>query len=80
MPTVFTRRPVSGRGRPPGRFILQEWKAQHSKLKVLPSHRLAGEPSAPVWFTFRSARGIRTRTAGGLSAVTPANWSRAPCE
>jgi hypothetical protein len=31
-----TRRPVSGRGQPPGWFILHEQKAQYSKLTTLP--------------------------------------------
>jgi hypothetical protein len=35
-PRRSRRRPVSGRGRPPGRFILHERKAQYSKLTTFP--------------------------------------------
>jgi hypothetical protein len=59
----FHARPPSKRCQHPGWFILQERKAQHSKLTVLPAHRLAGEPGAPVRFTFRTLPGIRTRTS-----------------
>jgi hypothetical protein len=47
-----TRRQVSGRGQPPGWFILHEQKATDSNGTVLPAHPLATEPSAPVWFAF----------------------------
>ena len=50
------RHPVSSRGQPPGWFILHERKAEHSKLTVLPAHRLAGEPGAPIRFTFHEYR------------------------
>ena len=42
---------------------------------------VSSEARPPGRFTFPStSRGIRTRTTGGLDAVTPACWSREACE
>jgi len=37
---------------------------------------LSGRARHPGRFTFRTSRGIRTRTTSGLDAVTPTSWSR----
>jgi hypothetical protein len=55
--------PLSRRGSPPGDFISHARKAGDLNATVLPAHRLAGEPGAPVRFTFRTLPGIRTRTS-----------------
>lgn len=63
--------PLSRRGPPPGDFISHLRKAGDLNAAGLTAHRLAGEPGTPVRFTFRTARGTRTRTSCGLNAVTP---------
>jgi hypothetical protein len=62
------RRPVSGRGQPAW-LVHPPRKASDSNAKVSPPHPLATEPSAPVWFTFRTVPGIRTPTTRDLNAV-----------
>jgi hypothetical protein len=52
----MSRHPVSGRGQPPGWFILHARKAADLNGTVLPAHPLATEPGTPVRIAFRSAR------------------------
>jgi hypothetical protein len=64
---VFETHPAGPPGFRPGPaawLVHPPWqKAEHSKPTVLPAHPLATEPSAPVWFTFRTLTGSRTRTS-----------------
>jgi hypothetical protein len=41
---AFSAHPLSGRGQPPGWFILHARKAGDSNATVSAAHRLAGEP------------------------------------
>jgi hypothetical protein len=69
--------PVSGRGQPPGWFILQEQKATDSNGTVSPAHPLATEPSAPVWFTFHGYRpGDSNPDRQVPKTCASANWAR----
>ena len=65
MPSAL-RRPCAFQAQPATWPVHPPWrKAQYSKLTELTAHRLAGEPSAPVWFTFRTEP--RTGTANLLA-------------
>lgn len=65
-----------GAGHLPGLFSRAEGGGHdpHAAKRAL----VSSEAPALAWFTFRSARGIRTRTTEGLSPVPPASWARAP--
>lgn len=63
--TAISRHPVSGRGQPPGWFILHARKAADLNGTVLPAHPLATEPGTPVRIAFQSAE-PRIRTANLL--------------
>ena len=69
--------PGSGRGQPPGWFILYEQKATDSNGTVSPAHPLATEPSAPVWFTFHEYRpGDSNPDRQVPKTCASANWAR----
>jgi hypothetical protein len=64
MPTAFPPPPGFRPG--PTTWPVHPPRAEGAVLEtddVTAAHRLAGEPSAPVWFTFRALPGIRTRTS-----------------
>jgi hypothetical protein len=57
------RRPPGFQPGPATWLVHPPRKAGQSKPVELPTHRLAGEPGAPVQFTFRTLAGSRTRTS-----------------
>jgi hypothetical protein len=70
MPSAL-RRPYAFQAQPAPWPVHPPWqKAEHSKPTVLPAHRLAGEPGAPVRFTFRTVPVIRTPITRALNAVS----------
>lgn len=74
MPTGVTRRPVSGRGRPPGRFILRGRRCNRNRPQT--AHRLAGEPG-------RLSGSPSVSALGGSRTLTPegtGSWDRRGCQ
>lgn len=80
MPSAF-RRPYAFQAQPVPWPVHPPWqKAEHSKPTVLPAHPLATEPSASVWFTFRTEPRTRTANLPALNGTPLSSWASSACE